>query len=294
MGNTSFTTPEEVDAAFTASDESVVVEEEAPQTFKDQKQHIASATEEAAGGAPLIDDLGDPFVDLPRGLFSGGTFQTKAEVKELTGADEEYISKFNSGEEFFDAVLSTGVVQVGSLDLRDVAPSERSGLLSTLLVGERSYLFIAIARLTFGNERDYTVGCQKCETEVSFTLDLEKDLVLPDTEVKASYDYTTGRGDKVTFRLATGADEKEIFSQKSASVAQQSTLLMASCLVSVNDNPEPDPRSYMRNLSMRDREALREVMDDLQPSVDTDVEIACSNCGHVNLYRLGLLDLFRP
>ena len=66
--------------------------------------------------APVIDDLPDTSVTLPAGAVIDGKVYTTAEVRELTGEDEEALAKARmtgNGAKFVSVLLQRGTVSIG-------------------------------------------------------------------------------------------------------------------------------------------------------------------------------------
>lgn len=250
------------------------------------------------GEPPVMEDHPDLFVDLPRGIWRDSVWERRAEVKELTGMDEEFISKYNKTEtEAFDAVLSVGVTRIGSLDLSSKPHTERVGILNDLMVGERQALYIAITRVTFGNEREFTYVCE-CLADVETSIDMAKDLKISEpvgVDLTAGlYEYKSPTSNLVVeFRLVTGSDEKIIMEKKSATMPERVSMVLENVIKRVNGGPVVDPYGFVRNMKSRDRKGLMEVIDSYQPKVDMEVEIECPSCSRKTPFALSWSDLFQ-
>ena len=114
----------------------------------------------------------DTVVELPAGLLDPITGRTSktAEVRELTGADEESISKILDPGKSLLAILDRAVVSVGN----ETGSKE---VIDALLSGDREMLLLAIRKVTFGAEVKLGPGpCPTCEENQIFTIDLDKDV----------------------------------------------------------------------------------------------------------------------
>ena len=95
--------------------------------------------------APEITSPSDTTVDLPGGyLTATGEVIRTAEVRELTGKDEEIISKTDNLGKALMTILQRGTVKVGDL------PADEK-LLDELLIGDRDSLLLGILKSTFGS-----------------------------------------------------------------------------------------------------------------------------------------------
>jgi hypothetical protein len=263
---------------------------------QDLETQLRDAKEAIAGPVPLIEPAPDTYVDLPRGLnYNGQTFR-RAEVRELTGVDEEALSKCKKIEDTFDTVLTRGVIQIGDLALEDLPMAERQGYLRNLLIGERDLLAMAVAKVTYGDTRLFPYVCTLCNYKQDLKVSITDDIKMKGGEDVASarsFDFTTSRGLVLKYRLATGVDQMEVLSRDLSS-AEQNTLILSNCIQSVGGGPVVDPMNFARSLSMRDRQSLLKEMVERQPSLTWEVDFPCLGCGEEQQASLGWPDFFRP
>ncbi len=263
--------------------------------FTAQQQDLARARREIAGPIPIIDDAPSVTTNLPRGLFYNGAWHKTVEVRELTGADEEALSKLRDPTEMYDAVIGRGVMRIGDADLSQMPPVERQVLLRQLLIGERDMVFHAVVRAAYGEERRLPMQCQFCQEEQEMILKLSEDFKpksVPDID-QTSFTLTTPKGTVVEYRPATGADQKEILDRKGLTIAEQNTVLLATCITRINGQVVVDPHGFALNLSVGDRRAVLQALLDRQPTIDLQVKLPCIACGEVNTFALTWADLFR-
>lgn len=259
-------------------------------------EDIRAAKEQMAGPVPLILDSPDTTFKLPRGLFYQGHWHKDVVIRELTGIDEEALAKFNQDAmAFFSTVIALGVESIGELDLTSLPLSERKGFLSQLLLGERDMLFIQVARVAFGDTKEITYACTLCEVEQTMALVMSEDFkptVVEDVET-LTHTYTTGKGDVLEYRPATGADQETALSKKGQTLAEQNTVMLSLCITKRNSELIVDPLHYARNLSMKDRSALLQALVERQPSVNLVLQTQCISCGGDQTIGLGWGDIFR-
>lgn len=261
-----------------------------------KEKEIQDAQKVVTGSIPLIEDPAPNLIELPRGRYVGKKWETEVELRELTGADEEALARFNDAADFFDGVVVYGTARIGSTQLTDLSFPERQSILADLLIGEREQLFINIARITYGNEKDITHTCPSCGNEAETTLLLSEDIKIPVMENPYTLTYTmvTSKGDTLSYRLTTGADQLAVIKRRGASAAEQSTLMISECVVKVNDKPVVDPVGMARSLSMGDRRKLLDHLVEIQPSPDMNLKMPCAQCGFELVFPLSWGDIFRP
>jgi hypothetical protein len=263
----------------------------------DTQADINKARSLTVGDTPMIQESVEPFVELPRGVMYAGTWQKRAMVRELTGVDEEAISRVKEVADIYDTVLALGTVRVGELELGTLPLMERQGHLAQLLLGERDQLFIGIVRMTYGDRKTMGYRCPSCGESQDLTVVLSEDFPVqsvPDVE-RTEFDFVTSKGDRIVFRPAIGADQIEALKRKNATMAEQNTVMLSRCMKRVNDDPViVDPVLYARKLSMKDRQALLGELVSHQPKVDMNVTVNCVSCREEQMIPLGWADLFQP
>jgi len=265
------------------------------QAVQDKQQELRAAKEAIAGPVPLIEDAPDPILALPRGLFHSGIWERDVLCRELTGADEEQLAKATSSFTYFNTVLALGVVSIGTFDLSAHSVAERQFFLNDLLIGEREQIFLKIVQVSFGNKREVNFNCQACNVAQDVTLLLDTDF--PPAEVEnvdgTTFDYVTSKGDTLTYRAALGTDQEEIMEKKGLNSAEQNTLMLSRCITKRNGELLPDPLGFARNLSIRDRKRLLELLVARQPQIDLNITTTCAACGVQQMLGMGWGDFFR-
>lgn len=229
----------------------------------------------------------DHSFELPGGYVTfDGSVTTTAEVRELTGRDEEALARLKSTEKTLQEILTRGTVRVGSQK-----PSEE--VLDSLLSGDRDYLLLRIFAATFGRTieaRPYCASCQRVhETEIDLLNDVEvKTLSSPyDRRVTVSI----SKGEAVA-DLPNGATQRKMVSAIDKSVAELSSVLLENTVVEINGMPVINP-SQVLDLSIRDRRAISEAIIKKNPGPQLqDVTVTCE-CGRELEVPLSLAALFQ-
>lgn len=266
----------------------------AGQVSEDLQENITRAKQEMAGPVPLIPDAPECNVVLPRGVTYQGARQREAEVRELTGVDEEALAKIKRPEDTFDAVVTRGTVRIGPLMLEQVTLAERQHYLRNLLIGEREMLFVAIAQVTYGDERTYPVTCPACQRDQDLHVKLSEDF--KPREVSSEMGdlvFVTSKGLKLEYRLATGGDQLEVLGKDGVTAAEMNTILLSQCILSVDGAMVVDPINFARSLPIRDRQGMLTELVERQPNVEMTVKYDCFGCGEGQQISFGWLDLFR-
>lgn len=229
----------------------------------------------------------DTTVDLPGGLFDpiDGTINT-AEVRELNGADEEAISKSQDMGKGLLTILERATVKLG-----DKKPTRED--LDSLLAGDREMLLLAIRKATFGTTIKLGPGaCPDCGEEQFFEVNLTKDVKvkkLENDERSFAVDCKVG---EVRVNLPDGSTQKEIVNSTNKTAAELDTILLNSCIATINGLPVMSVQQ-VRDLSINDRRKILSAISDRNPGPQlSEIKKNCQACGQEVPLPLTLADLF--
>jgi hypothetical protein len=226
-------------------------------------------------------------VELPGGLldpFNG--LISVAEVRELTGVDEEAVSKIADPAKSLLAILERATVKIGE----EKASKE---LIDSLFAGDREMLLLAIRKVTFGNEIKLGPGlCPHCEEEQIFKIDLSKDVEIKKLEGDSEFTVQCKVG-LVRATLPKGSTQKAIVESTNRTAAELDTIMLKNCVLSINGQDVINPE-VVRNLGMLDRRTILKEISDRNPGPQLGaLKKECQSCGQEVPLPLSLADLFR-
>lgn len=216
----------------------------------------------------------------------------EAEVRELTGADEEALARQDSTKNlgrFMTTLLKCGVVRIG-----DKEPPDKASL-DSLLIGDRDLLMYHIRLATYGSEMEFGTQCVFCTESLDVVLDLEKDVPMRDMEEpdRRAYEVELRNGRKAVVNLPCGGDQELVLGLTNKSVPEMNTILLGRCLLSIDGVPAIG-NSAARNLGMADRKLILDFIANAQPGPRyEEVKVPCPACEREVPLRIGLADLFR-
>ena len=226
-------------------------------------------------------------VKLPGGFIeSNGEVITIAEVRELTGADEEAIAKAGTTGKALNTLLQRGVTKLGS---REIKKEE----LDLLLSGDRDALLLGIRKVTFGPTIDLVSKCLSCSNEATVTVDLNEDVPVKNLEDQPrTWEVNTKKG-IVKVTLPNGVTQRKLMENTDKTSAELNTLLLAGCVLSIDGVPSMGAASAL-SLGMVDRTNIIQEIVDRNPGPRLgEVKKVCKACGEDIPLPLSLLDLFR-
>lgn len=216
----------------------------------------------------------DNLVRLPGGLNLGnGEYIWTAEVRELTGADEEKMARASqSGNmyHYLETLLACGTVRLGGKDPAEYLPR--------LLQGDRDMLTLAIRIATYGPEYevlDYVCPmCGGVTASVTCSLlpkpagDIElHTLAAPED---ASFEVPLRHGGTAYVRLPNGADQKYLSDFLQVTNTERNSAVLRRCVTKVTGagglirDVAAEP-SVILGMSGGDRRAILKEITERQP-----------------------------
>jgi hypothetical protein len=212
-------------------------------------------------------------VTLPRGLL-GDVERIDADVRGLTGSDEEYLARAKGPvAETVTELLARCVLQLGG------APATADDL-RRLSVGDREALLLHVRQATLGDRVDCVATCPDpaCGERLDLTLSVGDVLVeRPELAPLAWYDETfpapSGTDVRVVFRVPTGADQEAVASLVSDDPAAAATALLERCIRETSSaDGSPIDAGPIADL-------VGERMSELDPQAEIRLVFDCAACG---------------
>ncbi|MEU0213607.1 hypothetical protein ABZ281_00315 [Streptomyces sp. NPDC006265] len=244
----------------------------------------------STGEPPAIPVPADCLVTLPAGLYRDDQIITEAEVRELTGADEEALARVRSNPlRMLETLLELGTVRVG-----DVPAT--SDVLPQLLLGDRDALVVAIRRITFGDEMEFSgIVCDHCGDDFAATISLGD--LKSQTATSSRLTVPLRKGGCAIVRYPTGADQAAMLADPKATDAEHNSVLLSRCLIEVRDtqgNVTPGSANLVKSLGIGDLRSILRQLAAAQPGprlLQTTIEHEA--CGGEVPLPLSVADLFR-
>lgn len=243
--------------------------------------NLASTANTAiAGEMPSIDYPPNASLTLLRGVLNTATgdWETLAEVRELTGEDEEALAILSAKDdlsytEYLSHLLSRAVVSIGSQKL-DNNPT----IIDDLIIGDRDMLFLGVIKATYGRTREVQLSCGNCGESNDVKIDLDEDFKVnsADTDLTKTISVKLKDGSTVSFNYPTAGDSRYA-SKKSKTVAEQNTYIISRCLVS--SMPREVREDWSKKLGVADRKKIVKALTSVQPGPRMEeVKTQCAHC----------------
>lgn len=231
----------------------------------------------------------DTVVNLPGGHITfDGEVITTAEVKELTGKDEEAISRVGGGGRALNTILLKGVVKVGDEPATDK-------LLESLLAGDRDALLLGIYRATFGPEATLNGWCGGCSEMKEVSVNLNTDIEFKTLSDPLEQREFTVEGKKNTYEvsLPTGVTQRELREHPDRTFAENVTSLLEGTVMRINGK-NVFSKNQVRDLGIADRNTIVEELSKRAPGPKfEDIVITCPDCESEVRVPISIGSLFR-
>ena len=234
------------------------------------------------------DGVSDEF-EMPAGyLDSDGVLHKTFTIREMTGRDEEAISKGDlrqNGAKLITVLLERCVMSIGTLVKKEVGEIKWKEIIKSLYVGDQDYIVLKIRELSMGGEIEVTHICPNCKASMKTILDVSELEVEPfKGERLIQFELPKGYRDKKgnvhttgTMKLPTGYDREVLTPIAKKNVAQASTLMLTR-LCKFDDGISVT-EDVMRDLTIRDREYLQKLLQENLFGVNLEVDVTCVDCG---------------
>jgi hypothetical protein len=257
---------------------------------------ISQAIGESIGDMPQPQEpYSDPQILLPGGVYWDGKLLRTAEVREMTGEDEEELARVKGSlARWMSVLLERCVVRIG-----DMEPTP--ALIRKLLIGDRDALVLGVRIATFGPDITAShVQCPHCEEFFSATVDLSTlDCArIEDPRPRHEYEVELRHERTAIVRLPDGEAQEQMLMADEATLPERETTLLAHAIVRVVDAsgqelsktgadlakslPTPDRRRIIRHI----------VKYQPGPKLD-DIRFTHDGCGKEVSLPIEFGDLFR-
>jgi len=193
------------------------------------------------------------------------------ELRELTGAEEELLTngKLLRSGDAVNQLLRNCLVHLG--EKSEVSPQD----VLDLLAGDRLFILVKLRQISLGDEMTLRLACPNanCQGISLLSVNLAD---LPVTPYPTEREFTCtlpGSGQVVRFGYLDGHKEKRLAALPEATISQ-------GMLIRILDIDGKAPtRKTVTEMSLKDRQALRQAMLAVDGGIDTTVDTACEHCG---------------
>jgi hypothetical protein len=242
------------------------------------------------------DILDEPdIIDPPETVFrlaagymqDDGRWVKEFEVRELTGRDEEALSRIGDIGRGLVAMMERTLVRVG----HDTGVNR----LDSLIGGDWDTVLLAVRTVTFGPEIELKPTCASCRAEYEVTVNLRNDLAIRSANPEDLMWTVKGRRHTYSLSLYTGSTQRKVYDllAENKSVAAVNTEILHDSINQIDEMPVLG-RDEIRDLSVADRRTLLDSINDHRVGPDlSGVTIKCPTCGNEQPHPLDAAALFQ-
>lgn len=260
-------------------------EREMERDYAESITEIADTQSLSSSDETEIHDLLAGYVD------KDGVCHKTFTIREMTGADEEYIHRADiksNGARVITALLSRCVLSVGTLTKKSVGnPKEWENIFKEMLSGDRDIIMLAIRRESVGDTIEVTHTCPNpdCKAKLKTMLSLDELVInefdgIREIPFELPKGYKDRKGEfhkKGIMRRPNGLDGELLTPLAKNNLAKAETTLLTR-ICRFEDGTHID-ESIMSGLTKRDRDYLLSVLNDHPMGVDMTVDVMCDRCG---------------
>jgi hypothetical protein len=229
------------------------------------------------GGPPEMPLPPGGAVTLHTGLPRNGGTARDAVVREMNGFDEEAVAKIavsNGGNltKIIDTIVQRCTESVGGEALG-------SADFANMTLGDRDELYLGIIEATFGDSKTFTIECKSCSEPNDIVFSLRDDIKRR-SDPSPTFDRPVAlpSGKIAVLHPVRVCDGEKVFDGSDRTAAEQNTLLLAQCVVSVDGIPVQS-LLIMQALGVKDRRALVQAIEDAQAGPTFgEHEVPCAHC----------------
>jgi hypothetical protein len=231
----------------------------------------------------------DSMVFLPGGYITAtGEVIKTAEVRELTGKDEEYMGKSPTLSKAFNGLLERAVVSIGDMPVT-------SEMIDQLLVGDRDALLLGIYKVTFGSEAELEGFCNGCSEYKPVQIDIDEDIEVTTLANPIDDRKFTVKGKKHSYliSLPDGTTQKHLVNNSDKTVAELTTLLLEQTVLEIDETPVLS-KLQAQSINLADRRKIGEELAKRAPGPKfNNIEVDCPDCEGKVVVPINIGALFR-
>jgi hypothetical protein len=227
-------------------------------------------------------------IDLP----SGGKLYPEGHPLRTGTIDIYYMTAKHE-----DILTSTNLIQKGVVldKLMDALIATKGVTTDDLLIGDMNAVMVASRILAYGKDYPIQLTCGECKVKFDHTVNLaELSMIHPDTpDTTNEHTFELPTGITVTFKLLTRGDEKAIEQEVNAlkkfnnSISGDTSTRLKYIITSVDGNRDQKViRQFTDAMIIRDVRALRERIKEVNPDVNFELSVDCTECGYANQVRM--------
>lgn len=230
-----------------------------------------------------------------------GVIHREFELEEIGGAEEEAVSKAeikNNGAKVIRVLLCRCCTRIGTIERKNVPASKWTEIIQSLDVADQDYMLLKLREISKGTEIEVSHTCSnpECKEKLNTTIETSELEIIPyngvdiiDFELPVGFIDKEGQRHKFgKLRRPNGLDREILDPIIKKNVGRATTLMLTRCILEVEGMKITD--ESVRNLKLRDREYLQELLKDNNFGINLTTEIICPVCGEESKGTLNIVN----
>lgn len=219
-----------------------------------------------------------------------GETHKEVEIREITGFDEEMITKpevrSNIGK-LVTTLISNVVVRIGTIKPADMTRAKWEKIFRELPLGDRDKIMLEIRKQSNGNEIELDMKCPHCKQKIVHIVEIDTDIdyrPLDGNPEAIPFELPKGlRNDEGQLcttgflRLPNGDDQDQLDSIARKNPGQANTTLLTRVITEL-DGYGKVSLSDLRKMSVRDRDSLIKLLGDYAYGPKFEISFPCPSC----------------
>lgn len=217
-------------------------------------------------------------VKLPHGLYLDGKLFNMAEIRGITGREQNYLTNMELLKKglHISKILASCVLSLSTSD-GEKLETPVSSVVDKLLTTDRYFLMVQIRRESLGDKYVFQFKCRKCEKSTAYTQDLSELEVTYAKDPRMEYDIVLPTEQKAVVKLPNGLDEKKVYDIVKNHGDTLATSMIGLTLKTLNEKPVTS--DDLMNLCVRDSNFITERLEEFSSGIDEKLQFECPDCG---------------
>lgn len=212
---------------------------------------------------------------LPFGYVDqAGKVHKEVELREMTGVEEDILASLKvPPRRRIERILTNCIERIG--DYTDKQAIER--ILQELCQSDRATLLVWLRCLSLDPVYEFETSCPRCDEKNKVKVELDKlDIAQAKDPTRKVHEVALPSGKTAKMKVLLGKDEpqRDLLVEKS-----KDEILSVNILVRLVElDGRPPSKDAVKSLSWKDRNFLRNFIDEIEGGIETDVSWKCRTC----------------
>lgn len=213
-------------------------------------------------------------LELPTGVKSeSGEVLKILMFRELAGPEEDILASQIAASQKISLILSNCSTKFGTLE----DPFQIKRYVDQLIETDRWFYLVRLRCLSLGSDYQFETQCPECKQSDKKAVDISKMGVKnPPVIDKIFQETKVPSGHLIRWKIIDGTISAKI--EKMATPNNSATIGLFARVTEFDNKPVT--LADIKNLSMRDRNMLRNQIDEVEGDFDDEIDCACPHCGH--------------